>query len=162
MARWQILEDRDIVCPGCAARNRRDARFCARCGHALDADATARLDDVEDVQDDVVDLAEGEKLASATLVVLRGPTAGSRLAVVEVVTSIGRATDSAVFLDDVTVSRKHAEIRRLGDRFLIRDVGSLNGTYVNGERVEEAQLSNGDDLQVGKFKLRFLLPGIVH
>jgi pSer/pThr/pTyr-binding forkhead associated (FHA) protein len=69
---------------------------------------------------------------------------------------IGRHPDSDIFLDDVTVSRKHAEIRRGDDGFGLHDVGSLNGTYVNRERVEEAPLASGDEIQVGKFKLVFL------
>jgi pSer/pThr/pTyr-binding forkhead associated (FHA) protein len=64
-----------------------------------------------------------------------------------------------VFLDDVTVSRKHAEIRREADGFLIQDLGSLNGTYVNGERVERALLTSGDEIQIGKFKLTFFAAG---
>ena len=68
----------------------------------------------------------------------------------------GRHPESDIFLDDVTVSRRHAEFYRRGDRFTVRDVGSLNGTYVNRERIEEAALSGGDEVQVGKFRLVFL------
>jgi len=73
------------------------------------------------------------------------------------VVSAGRHPESDIFLDDVTVSRRHAEIVREGDQYLVRDVGSLNGTYVNRERIEDqARLNNGDELQVGRFKLVFL------
>jgi len=71
------------------------------------------------------------------------------------VTTSRRHPDSDIFLDDVTVSRRHAEFIRKGGKFLIRDVGSLNGTYVNRQRVDSTELANGDELQIGKFKLTF-------
>src|SRR5258707_1081719 len=71
-------------------------------------------------------------------------------------TTAGRHPDSDIFLDDVTVSRRHAEFYRQGARFTVRDVGSLNGTYVNRERIEEAELIGGDEVQIGKFRLLFL------
>ena len=87
----------------------------------------------------------------------RGPGAGSRFLLDEEVVSAGRHPDSHVFLDDVTVSRRHAEIARSGDGYVVRDVGSLNGTYLNRERIEgDVTLANGDELQVGRFKLVFL------
>ncbi|HEY5155479.1 MAG TPA: FHA domain-containing protein, partial [Acidimicrobiales bacterium] len=64
-----------------------------------------------------------------------------------------------IFLDDITVSRRHAEVRRQGDLYVAADAGSLNGTYLNRERIDEAPLVNGDELQIGKFKLVFLLGG---
>jgi pSer/pThr/pTyr-binding forkhead associated (FHA) protein len=72
------------------------------------------------------------------------------------VTHIGRHPDSDIFLDDITVSRRHAELRRGAEGFALHDVGSLNGTYVNRERVEQADLHSGDEIQIGKFKLVFL------
>jgi len=93
---------------------------------------------------------------TALLVVQRGPNAGSRFLLDDDFTSTGRHPDSDIFLDDVTVSRRHAEFYRTGDRFTVRDVGSLNGTYVNRERIEEAELSGGDEVQIGKFRLLFL------
>jgi hypothetical protein len=93
---------------------------------------------------------------TALLVVLRGPNEGSRFLLDSDFTSTGRAADSDIFLDDVTVSRRHAEFYRHGDRFTVRDVGSLNGTYVNRERIEEAELFGGDEVQIGKFRLLFL------
>ncbi|HEY1699972.1 MAG TPA: FHA domain-containing protein [Trebonia sp.] len=95
---------------------------------------------------------------SALLVVVRGPNAGSRFLLDDDFTSTGRHPDSDIFLDDVTVSRRHAEFYRQGDRFTVRDVGSLNGTYVNRERIEEAGLVGGDEVQIGKFRLLFLTP----
>lgn len=99
-----------------------------------------------------------ERLAPGTalLVVKRGPNAGSRFLLDQPTTSAGRHPDSDIFLDDVTVSRRHAEFR-LGDNdFQVVDVGSLNGTYVNREPVDTASLSNGDEVQIGKFRLVFL------
>ena len=92
---------------------------------------------------------------SALLVVKRGPNAGSRFLLDRDTTSAGRHPDSDIFLDDVTVSRKHAEFVRRGDDFVVRDVGSLNGTYVNRERIDEATLQTGDEVQIGKFRLVF-------
>jgi pSer/pThr/pTyr-binding forkhead associated (FHA) protein len=91
----------------------------------------------------------------ALLVVQRGPNAGSKFLIDKDVTTAGRHPESDIFLDDVTVSRRHAEFRRDDGKFLIRDVGSLNGTYVNRQRVDETQLASGDELQIGKFKLTF-------
>jgi hypothetical protein len=93
---------------------------------------------------------------TALLVVLRGPNEGSRFLLDSDFTSTGRHPDSDIFLDDVTVSRRHAEFYRHGDRFTVRDVGSLNGTYVNRERIEEAELAGGDEVQIGKFRLLFM------
>jgi hypothetical protein len=93
---------------------------------------------------------------TALLVVRRGPNAGSRFLLDSDLTTAGRHPESDIFLDDVTVSRRHAEFYREGARFTVRDVGSLNGTYVNRERIEEAELTGGDEVQIGKFRLLFL------
>ncbi len=92
---------------------------------------------------------------AALLVVRRGPNEGSKYKLYAEVTRAGRHPESDIFLDDITVSRRHAEVIRRADGFYVLDVGSLNGTYVNRDRVEEARLSNGDELQIGKFKLVF-------
>ena len=81
---------------------------------------------------------------------------GSRYALSPERTTIGRHPDSDIFLDDVTVSRRHAEIERSGSIFTVNDVGSLNGTYLNRERIEHGELHSGDELQIGKFRLVFL------
>lgn len=92
----------------------------------------------------------------AVLHVIRGPNAGSTYVLDGNATSIGRHPDSAIFLDDITVSRRHSSVEREGaGRFSIRDIGSLNGTYVNRERVEAAALVDGDEIQVGRFHLAF-------
>jgi len=92
---------------------------------------------------------------AALLVVRKGPNEGSKYTLDAEVTRAGRHPDSDIFLDDITVSRRHAEIVRRADGFHVVDAGSLNGTYVNRDRVEEAKLGNGDELQIGKFKLVF-------
>jgi pSer/pThr/pTyr-binding forkhead associated (FHA) protein len=90
------------------------------------------------------------------LVVTRGPNSGSRYALDEPLVTAGRHPDSMIFLDDITVSRRHAEVRRIEGGYQVTDVGSLNGTYLNRERVETAVLSDGDEVQIGTFKLLFL------
>ena len=92
---------------------------------------------------------------SALLVVQRGPNAGARFLLDADKTTAGRRPDSDIFLDDVTVSRKHAEFVRRGSQFVVRDVGSLNGTYVQRDRIEEAVLRDGDEVQIGKFRMVF-------
>ena len=92
---------------------------------------------------------------SALLVVQHGPNTGARFLLDAAVTTAGRDTRSEIFLDDVTVSRKHAEFRRVEGGFEVRDVGSLNGTYVNRERIEGSALHSGDEVQIGKYRLTF-------
>ncbi len=89
------------------------------------------------------------------LLVKRGPNAGSTFLIDQETTTAGRDPGSAVFLDDITVSRKHAIVERRGDEWFVKDTGSLNGTYVNGEQVDETKLTTGDEVQIGKFKLTF-------
>ncbi|WP_108717403.1 FHA domain-containing protein [Miniimonas sp. S16] len=93
--------------------------------------------------------------SSALLVVQHGPNTGARFLLDADVTSAGRDTRSEIFLDDVTVSRRHAEFRRTSDGFDVRDVGSLNGTYVNRVRIESLELRAGDEVQIGKYRLTF-------
>jgi len=92
---------------------------------------------------------------SALLVVQRGPNAGARFLLDAERTTAGRHPGSDIFLDDVTVSRKHAEFVRRQDQFVVRDVGSLNGTYVLRDRIDEAVLRDGDEVQIGKFRMVF-------
>ena len=88
-------------------------------------------------------------------VVESGPKAGSRYGLEAPLTSVGRHGQADILLDDVTVSRRHVEVERIADRYLARDVGSLNGTWLNGERIDTAELNDGDELQIGRFKLVF-------
>lgn len=95
---------------------------------------------------------------SAMLIALSGPGKGARFLLNGAQTSIGRTVTSEIFLDDVTVSRKHAMVERsIGASYSVRDLGSLNGTYLNGEAVTEAALNSGDEIQIGKFKLTFFV-----
>ncbi|GAA1897180.1 FHA domain-containing protein [Lapillicoccus jejuensis] len=96
---------------------------------------------------------EALRPGTALLLVLRGPNAGARFLLDDELVTTGRHPDSDIFLDDVTVSRKHAEFRREGSGYHVHDVGSLNGTYVNREIVEDAALRTGDEVQIGKFRL---------
>lgn len=105
----------------------------------------------EDLKVSPDELAE----TAALLVVRKGPNEGSKYMLDAEVTRAGRHPDSDIFLDDITVSRRHAEIIRRADGFHVIDVGSLNGTYVNRDRVDDTKLANGDELQIGKFKLVF-------
>ncbi|GIU96621.1 MAG: hypothetical protein KatS3mg013_0424 [Actinomycetota bacterium] len=151
-----------MFCTRCGHPNRDDARFCAKCGAPLEDDATLTLVPIEQEDDQRADVgipaAELEP-GQALLLVRRGPTAGSSFLLAEDVTTVGRNPDSAVFLDDVTVSRKHAVVERRSDGWFVRDLGSLNGTYVNGEQVDEAALASGDEVQIGRFKLTFVTGG---
>lgn len=119
-------------------------------------DTTAAIDVGELDPTAAVEGAPTPGLGSGILVVVRGPNAGSRFLLDRDVTTIGRHPDSHVFLDDVTVSRHHAEVRREGDRLVLHDMGSLNGTYVAGERVDDLVLTTGNEVQVGRFKMAFV------
>jgi pSer/pThr/pTyr-binding forkhead associated (FHA) protein len=99
---------------------------------------------------------EGLPRGAALLVVKRGPNAGSRFLLDRPVTSVGRHADSDIVLDDITVSQHHAEFRRENSKFQVVDVDSFDGTYVNCELVDSAVLANGDEIQMGKFRLVFL------
>ena len=128
----------------------------------LDVTSTLNLGALDDGVDQELPETGGARLSgalppgTALLAVRRGPNAGARFLLDHDVTTSGRHPDSDIFLDDVTVSRRHAEFHRDGGVFTVRDVGSLNGTYVNRERVESATLSNGDEVQIGKFRLVFI------
>ena len=130
----------------------------ARPGETTSTISLGRADEADLGEDLFPDSASFGALppGSALLLVMRGPNAGSRFRLDEDLTTAGRHPDSDIFLDDVTVSRRHAEFYRHGSTFTVRDVGSLNGTYVNRERIEEADLTGGDEVQIGKFRLLFL------
>jgi pSer/pThr/pTyr-binding forkhead associated (FHA) protein len=167
-------------CTSCGRQNPDDARFCSQCGTRLvtpepaappaspgagDGESTATIsigtsaDKVEtsDRQLNPVDAAAVDALPSghALLVVQRGPGSGSRFLLDADMVNAGRHPDSEIFLDDVTVSRRHAEFHRTGDTFTVSDVGSLNGTYVNRDRIDRVQLTDGDEVQIGKYRLVF-------
>jgi len=98
---------------------------------------------------------------SAMLIALGGPGKGARFLINEDQTRVGRAPESEIFLDDVTVSRKHASIEKIGTNFTFKDSGSLNGSYVNNESVTEKVLTSGDEIQIGKFHLLFVSSKLV-
>lgn len=147
-----------MLCSQCGHDNTPDAHFCSSCGAPLAAsgdDRTVSLV-VAPSTGETVTVERPDLSSGGLLVVTRGPNSGSKYEVDQPVTTVGRHPDSDIFLDDVTVSRRHVELTRSGDQFTVRDVGSLNGTYLNRERIEQAPLSNSDELQVGTFRLLFL------
>ncbi len=167
------------TCPACGAQNTDNARFCSQCATPLTRQAADRgsfgettsmiftgveSPEAEPMDQGAVDAAAVDTLPpnTALLVVRRGPNEGSRFLLDSELTEVGRQSGSDIFLDDVTVSRRHAEFYRQGARFTVRDVGSLNGTYVNRERIEEVALNGGDEVQIGKFRLVFLQGRLSH
>jgi pSer/pThr/pTyr-binding forkhead associated (FHA) protein len=151
-----------VFCNHCGHRNPPDSMFCSSCGSALDVkgDRTITLTAVDPLQDaagtdddDVVVAMKDLPSGVAVLIVRSGTQAGDRFALEGDVTRLGRHPDSEIMLDDITVSRRHASIERTDAGYVVSDAGSLNGTYVNQERIERAVLHHGDELQVGKFRL---------
>jgi hypothetical protein len=149
-------------CPECGFINAEAASYCQKCGAFLaestegqeSTTATYVIDESgELVPVDIVDVVEK---GAALVVRAGGGRVGESFPLDEDRMTIGRRPDSAIFLDDVTVSRDHALIVRRSDGFHLDDLGSLNGTYVNRTRIDTHKLSDGDELQVGKFKLTFL------
>lgn len=152
-----------MFCTNCGHKNPEGANFCSSCGSALadgdDASTTITFlpGELESDLDEEIHISPEElEGGRGVLVVKRGPNAGSKFFLDTDVTTIGRHPESEIFLDDITVSRRHAEIRRSAAGFSLNDIGSLNGTYVNRERVEDGDLHSGDEIQIGKFKLVFL------
>lgn len=152
----------EVVCGACGHHNALGSNFCSSCGAALDergVDNTTMSFGVDEIAaDEETQALDEAELPHGTgiLLVRRGPKAGSRYLLDQSVTTLGRHPESDIFLDDITVSRRHAEIRRSGEGYTVCDVGSLNGTYLNRERIDESVLADGDLLQVGKFKLMFV------
>jgi hypothetical protein len=154
-----------VLCARCGHQNPQDARFCSSCGSPLTpttgdettltlsaVEAESDLDELEHYLDE---LPEGVGL----LVNRQGPEAGSSYRLDQPETTIGRHPDSDIFLDDITVSRRHVVIARVGDGYTMRDAGSLNGTYVNRKRVDDARLHYADELQIGRYRLTFVIGG---
>jgi ribosomal protein L40E len=168
-----------LVCTRCGNRNGQNSRFCSNCGAPLRAGAvperasettsTISISGLEaydaemtgqtampSLSPEAQAAVDALPLGSALLVVRRGPNSGSRFLLDGELTTAGRHPQSDIFLDDVTVSRRHVEFRRGPDgSFTVADVGSLNGTYVNRERIDQVALSNGDEVQIGKYRLVF-------
>jgi hypothetical protein len=148
-----------VYCPECGFQNPEAANFCARCGAPLvrdePSDATMSFTPGED-DDAGVALDEFGIKGAALVVRSGGGRVGETFFPQTERTLIGRSPDCDIFLDDVTVSRKHAILLRQDGDFTIEDQGSLNGTFVNRKRIESATLEDGDELQIGKYRLTFL------
>ncbi len=153
-----------VFCPSCGHRNPAGVNFCSSCGTSLMTSAPdtsvsmTPIDEQGDGTEDetsfgLLELPRGVGL----LVVKRGTDVGVRFTLETGITQAGRHPESDIFLDDITVSRRHAEFVTQEQITTVRDVGSLNGTYVNRERIEEVRLSSGDEVQIGKFKLLYLV-----
>jgi pSer/pThr/pTyr-binding forkhead associated (FHA) protein len=148
-----------LHCPECGFLSDEGANYCPRCGALLPrgesepVTATYRIDEAGDL----VPVELGEVTAHGPALVIRtgGGRAGESFPVDREHMRIGRRPDSDVFLDDVTVSRDHALLVNRGDRWYLDDCGSLNGTYVNRSRIESHRLEEGDELQIGKYKLTY-------
>jgi hypothetical protein len=148
-----------VYCPECGYNNPESAHFCAKCGAALvlpeEGESTEAFTPPTSVES--LDPLEDLGVHGAALVVRSGGgRAGETFPLDTSPTSIGRSPECAIFLDDVTVSRKHAVFTQANDRWQLEDQGSLNGTFVNRQRVEVAELTDGDELQIGKYRLTFL------
>jgi pSer/pThr/pTyr-binding forkhead associated (FHA) protein len=163
-----------MICPQCGSSNPDDARFCSQCGTRLapaggtatadpgpsETTATISMTVPGKAEEEHAGLNDADAAAvdalpagSALLVVQRGPGAGSRYLLDTDVVTAGRHPESDIFLDDITVSRRHVEFRRGPQGYSVHDVGSLNGTYVNRDRIDEIALQNGDEVRIGKFRL---------
>ncbi len=156
----------EIFCSRCGHRNSVGDNFCSACGARLAVgsggdDLTLTLHprspEGEPGRRDVTVRVGAD--GPPVLVLDHGADAGHMFALADTVTTAGRNPECTVFLDDVTVSRKHASIRATPDGYMVRDEGSLNGTYVNNERISSAILRSGDEVLIGKFRLLFLDAG---
>lgn len=149
----------DVTCPECGAVVSPGARFCSSCGAAqavADVEATGALTSLDALVDSGPQLPLGAAAPYAVLIVHRGPHEGTAFPLTPPVVGVGRGADQQVFLDDITVSRRHAELRLTDQGWRIADLGSLNGTYVNRQPVTEAVLTSGDEVQIGKYRFRFM------
>jgi pSer/pThr/pTyr-binding forkhead associated (FHA) protein len=156
-----------VRCNHCGHDNESGAQFCGSCGLPLAGDdqetrSLAGLGDLVELLEADRDLAEvlaGLPDGQGMLVVRRGPNAGSRFWLEGQLTTVGRDRDSDVFLDDITVSRHHAVFRRGALGYEITDVGSLNGTYLDHQRIDTSVLHHLAEIQIGRFVLVFVLGG---
>jgi hypothetical protein len=146
-------------CPECGFQNPEASNYCARCGAYLRRDEhgeTTLSLTPEELGDG--EPSSGEARGPALVVRAGGGRAGESFETDGPRTLIGRSPECDVFLDDVTVSRRHAEIVHEGVAYVIRDLGSLNGTFVNRHRIESSALADDDEVQIGKYRMTFLLP----
>jgi hypothetical protein len=148
-----------IYCPECGFQNPEAANFCSKCGAALVRDPAGSDTTQVFTPDDVGEASPLEDLGMegpALVVRSGGGRSGEHFVPRNERTTIGRSPECDIFLDDVTVSRKHAVLVREGGVFRIEDQGSLNGTFVNRRRIDSAELADGDEVQIGKYRLTFL------
>jgi len=145
--------DREVVCPVCSFANAPGSNFCSACGAELPEETDAATGTFPVLGVDIA--GDGEV---GQLIVTRGGTAGARFALAEDEITIGRHPESSIFLDDVTVSRRHASVTRdAAGHYTLHDAESLNGTYLDGERIEHSPLREGAQVQVGRFRLVFVI-----
>ena len=151
-----------VFCNQCGHRNPPSSSFCSSCGAVLDLpdERTIVIAMVDPMQDlpgasDNATIRLGDVGGHGVLVVRSGEMTGSRFTLNKDLTQIGRHSESDILFDDITVSRRHAEIVKTSNSLIIRDLGSLNGTYVNQSRVDEFAITHGDELQVGKYRMVF-------
>ena len=149
-----------VFCNQCGHRNPPSSSFCSSCGAVLDLpdERTVVIAQVDALQDlpgssDNASIRLGDVQGHGVLVIRSGDMTGSRFTLSKDVTLIGRHPECDILLDDITVSRRHAEVIKTASALIVRDLGSLNGTYVNQTRVDEFALKHGDELQVGKFRM---------
>ena len=149
-----------VYCPECGFQNPEAANYCAKCGALLakdEAGAETTMTYVPEEGDDDATALEDMGVKGPALVVRSGGgRTGETFPLEADRTLIGRSPDCEIFLDDVTVSRKHAVLQRRDDAYVIEDLGSLNGTFVNRRRIESGELTDNDELQIGKYRLTFL------
>ena len=147
-----------VYCPECGFQNPESANFCAKCGALLVREAGGETTMSMPANEAPEELGALDETISGPALVVRsgGGRAGETFRPAGDRTLIGRSPECDIFLDDVTVSRKHAELVRDGDTFTISDLGSLNGTFVNKKRIETAELEDDDEVQIGKYRLTFL------
>ena len=151
-----------LHCPECGFANDEGASYCQRCGaflarpEAPSSPTTAAYRVGDDGELEEIELEEVVASGAALVIRAGGGRAGESFSLTGDRLTVGRRPDSDIFLDDVTVSRDHAIIVRRGDGYYLDDCGSLNGTYVNRRRIESHHLTDGDELQIGKYKLAFL------
>ena len=150
-----------VYCPECGFQNPESANYCSKCGALLvhdesASDTTMSFTPEEGDEEGAEVLDELRAEGPALVVRSGGGRAGEHFPLQEQNITVGRSPDCDIFLDDVTVSRRHALVKQSNGGFLIEDQGSLNGTFLNRRRIESAPLEDGDEVQIGKYKLTFL------
>ncbi len=148
-----------VYCPECGFQNLESANYCSRCGALLvseEVDNPTETISLDELEEEGGDLEELGVEGPALVVRSGGGRTGEQFPLERTQTTIGRTPDCDIFLDDVTVSRRHAIVARGAGGFSIEDLGSLNGTFLNRHRIEKADLESGDELQIGKYRLIFL------